>query len=165
MAVPLQTTLSVRDTCLCLHVQRAARTLARRFDQALRPAGLTNHQFSLLNALNGPQPKTQGAVAALLGADRTTLSAALKPLARRGLVTVRVDADDARARSIALTPEGRAWLGVALPLWTEAHAALEAELGEASPERMRHDLNVLAATHRRETDGDLSRSRPSVGQA
>ena len=88
-AVPLETTLQVRDTCLCLHVQRAARALARRFDRALRPAGLTNSQFSLLNALNGPRPTTQGAVAALLGADRTTLTAALKPLIRQGLATIR----------------------------------------------------------------------------
>jgi hypothetical protein len=35
--VPFSTTLLVRDTCLCLHVQRAARALARRFDEALKP--------------------------------------------------------------------------------------------------------------------------------
>lgn len=44
--IPFETTLLVRDTCLCLHVQRAARALARRFDEALRPLGLTNGQFS-----------------------------------------------------------------------------------------------------------------------
>ena len=59
--VPFETTLQVRDTCLCLHAQRAARALAARFDDALRPAGLTNSQFSLLNALNGPQPKSPAA--------------------------------------------------------------------------------------------------------
>src|SRR3546814_4457966 len=36
-AVPFETTLHVRDHCLCLAAQRAARALARRFDQALRP--------------------------------------------------------------------------------------------------------------------------------
>jgi hypothetical protein len=35
-------TCRVRDTCLCLHLQQAARALARRFDAALRPLGLTN---------------------------------------------------------------------------------------------------------------------------
>jgi hypothetical protein len=52
--VPFSTTLLVRDNCLCLHVQRAARALARRFDDALRPVGLTNGQFSLLMSLNRP---------------------------------------------------------------------------------------------------------------
>ena len=81
--IPFEATLHVRDSCLCLHTQRAARALARRFDEALRPAGLTNEQFSLLMALNRPQPPALGDVAALLGADRTTLTAALKPLVRR----------------------------------------------------------------------------------
>ena len=39
--VPFETTHLVRDTCLCLHVQRAARALSRLFDDALRPVGLT----------------------------------------------------------------------------------------------------------------------------
>ncbi len=90
-SVPFATTLLVRDSCLCLHVQRAARALARRFDEALRPVGLTSGQFSLLMALNRPAPPTIGSVAGLLAMDRTTLTAALKPLERRGLVTVTID--------------------------------------------------------------------------
>src|ERR687889_2149369 len=98
--VPFETTLEVRDTCLCLHVQRAARALARRFDEALRPLGLTNGQFSLLMALNRPEPPTIGNVAALLAMDRTTLTANLKPLERRGLVAVRIDSTDRRSRRL-----------------------------------------------------------------
>ncbi len=86
-APPYETTLYIRDHCLCLHAQRAARALARRFDRAFRPFGLTNGQFSLLMALNRPEPPAMGAVADLLAMDRTTLTAALKPLERRGLVT------------------------------------------------------------------------------
>ena len=91
-------TLMVRDNCLCLHVQRAARALARRFDDAFRPFDLTNGQFSLLMSLNRPQPPTLGSVASLLAMDRTTLTAALKPLERRGLVKVAVDKEDRRSR-------------------------------------------------------------------
>src|SRR3954454_3904308 len=108
--VPFATTVRVRDTCLCLHAQRAARALARRFDEALRPLGLTNGQFSLLMALNRPEPPGMGSVASLLAMDRTTLTAALKPLERRGLVEVRVrcggpaqplaDPDASRAGSV-----------------------------------------------------------------
>ncbi len=142
--VPFEATLRVKDACLCLHTQRAARALARRFDEALRPAGLTNEQFSLLMALNGPKPATLPAVAAILGADRSTLTAALKTLSRRGLAEIAVDSDDHRRRQIYLTADGHAALLAALPLWTAAHADLEASLGGADPDRLCHDLDRLA---------------------
>ena len=79
-------TRMVRDACLCLHLQRASRAVGRQFDEAFRPLGLTSGQFSLLMSLNRPEPPTIGNVAALLAMDRTTLTANLKPLERRGLV-------------------------------------------------------------------------------
>ena len=96
--LPLAATHLVRDSCLCLHVHRAARALARRFDEALRPLALTNGQFSLLMSLNRPEPPTLGSVASLLAMDRTTLTANLKPLERRGLLKVSVDRQDRRSR-------------------------------------------------------------------
>src|SRR6202795_4208487 len=97
----------VRDHCLCLHVQRAARALARRFDDALRPFGLTNGQFSLLMSLNRPDPPPMGPVAPFPALDRPTLTAALKPLEPRGLVKVSPDPADRRSRILILTEEGR----------------------------------------------------------
>jgi DNA-binding MarR family transcriptional regulator len=141
--VQFSTTLMVRDTCLCLHVQRAARTLARRFDEALRPVGLTNGQFSLLMSLNRPAPAGMGSVATLLGMDRTTLTAALKPLERRGLVTIAPDTADKRGRLLTLTPEGNALLAGAVPIWEATHAEVESRLG-LEPERLRAALGALA---------------------
>ena len=142
--VPFATTLHIRDHCLCLHLQRATRIVARRFDDALRPLDLTNGQFSLLISLNRPEPARLGSVANLLGMDRTTLTAALKPLIRRGLAEVLVDDGDSRVRRIALTDAGRARLAEALPLWTRAHADLEAGLGPVDPGELRSSLNALA---------------------
>jgi DNA-binding MarR family transcriptional regulator len=142
--VPFSTTLLVRDTCLCLHVQRAARTLARRFDEALRPVGLTNGQFSLLMSLNRPVPAGMGSVAALLGMDRTTLTAALKPLERRGLVKVAPDPADGRGRLLTLTPEGKVVLASAVPIWEAMHAMIESGLGDLEPVRLREALGALA---------------------
>lgn len=144
-AITFDDTHHVRDSCLCLHAQRAARVLARRFDEALRPAGLTNSQFSLLNALNRPAPAGIGEVARLLGADRTTLTAALKVLERDGLIRTSVDPTDQRARRIALTEAGHARLVAALPLWTAQHACLEAELEAGQPDQLRRGLDALAA--------------------
>jgi len=142
--VPFETTLLVRDCCLCLHVQRAARALARRFDEALRPVGLTNGQFSLLMSLNRPMPPTIGSVAALLAMDRTTLTAALKPLERRALVEVTAGATDKRSRVLKLTDEGRVVLASAVPIWKATHAAVEALLGDIEPAQFRESLAALS---------------------
>lgn len=144
MTVPFETTLHVRDHCLCLAAQRAARALARRFDEALRPFGLTSGQFSLLMSLNRPEPPTVGAVAALLAMDRTTLTANLKPLERRGLVAAAVDPSDRRSRRLSLTPEGRALLQAAVPAWTAEHAAVEALLPAGEATRLRAGLRALS---------------------
>jgi DNA-binding MarR family transcriptional regulator len=141
--VPFETTHHVRDTCLCLHLQRAGRALARRFDEALRPLDLTNGQFSLMMALNRPQPPSIGPVASLLCMDRTTLTAALKPLSRRGLVKVMVDPDDRRSRRLSLTPAGRALLARALPVWQCTHSEIDRLLADADAERLRRDLRAL----------------------
>ncbi|MGC1614837.1 MAG: MarR family winged helix-turn-helix transcriptional regulator [Candidatus Acidiferrum sp.] len=137
------TTHLVRDCCLCLHVQRAARALARRFDDALRPVGLTNGQFSLLMSLNRPKPAGMTAVASLLAMDRTTLTAALKPLRRRKLVRMIADPADRRSRLMMLTAKGRVALARAVPIWKETHAAVEALLRDGQGDRLRSDLRAL----------------------
>lgn len=123
--VPYETTNHVRDHCLCLHAQRTARALARRFDEALRPLDLTNGQFSLLMSLNRPGPARMGSVVTLLGMDRTTLTAALKPLQRRGLVEATVDDEDKRSRLLTLTRAGRVLLKKALPVWERVHGEID----------------------------------------
>lgn len=133
----------VATTCLCLHTQRAARALARMFDNALRPLGLTNGQFSLLMALNRPTPPTIGELAPFLAMDRTSLTAALKPLERRGLVRVGAGETDRRSRFVSITPEGVTLLRAALPIWRDTHARLDAALGEGAPDRLRGDLRGL----------------------
>lgn len=139
-----ETTLLVRDACLCLHVQRAARALARRFDDAFRPLGLTNGQFSLLMSLNRPEPAGMAALAKLLAMDRTTLTAALKPLRRRGLIRIKSDPADRRARLMMLTPKGRRLLARAVSVWKSTHLAVEGLLGDREPDRLRNNLRALS---------------------
>jgi len=143
-AIPsFETTLQVRDSCLCLHLQRAARAQARRFDDAMRPLGLTNGQFSLMMSLNRPKPPGMSAVASLLAMDRTTLTAALKPLRRRGLVKVTADPADGRGRLMTLTAKGRRLLARAVPVWRNTHTAVEALLRNGDLERLRNNLRAL----------------------
>jgi DNA-binding MarR family transcriptional regulator len=142
--IPFETTLLVRDTCLCLHLQRAARATARRFDDALRPLGLTNGQFSLMMSLNRPEPPTIGSIATLLAMDHTTLTAALKPLERRGLIAVKPNPKDKRSRLLTLTPAGRNLLASAVPVWEGTHKSLDSLLGGSDPHQLRNDLRSLS---------------------
>ncbi len=141
--IPFSTTLFVKDTCLCLHAQRAARALARRFDNALKPLGLTNGQFSLLMSLNRPEPPPMGPVAQLLAMDRTTLTAALKPLQKRGLLVIEPDPKDKRGKRLRLTSDGMALLVSAMPIWIDTHADVEAQIKSGDANRLRLDLVSL----------------------
>jgi DNA-binding MarR family transcriptional regulator len=142
--LPYAVTLHVRDTCLCLHLQRAARVVARRFDEALRGLDLTNGQFSLLMSLNRPEPARMRSVSTLLAMDRTTLTANLKPLERRGLLKIAVDPEDKRSRLLTLTAKGRALLAAAMPIWKDTHAALDGQLVGPGPDALRADLRALS---------------------
>ena len=137
------TTLHIRDHCLCLHAQRAARALSRRFDEAFRPFGITSGQFSLLNSLNRPAPPTIGQVADTLAMDRSTVTANLKPLERMGAVLTTVDPQDRRGRRVALTGAGRALLEQTTPVWVAEHASVEAEL-DGGGDALRAGLRQLA---------------------
>jgi DNA-binding MarR family transcriptional regulator len=142
--LPYETTLMVKDRCLCLHVQRAARALARRFDEELRPFELTNGQFSLLMSLNRPEPPPMGPVASLLAMDRTTLTAALKPLERRGLVEIDQDRSDRRSRVLILTEKGRGLLARALPVWQRTHEEIESHTPGIDWNVLRQNLHAIS---------------------
>lgn len=79
-----------------------------------------------------------GQVADLLAMDRTTLTAALKPLERRGLATVSIDEKDRRGRRLALTASGKKLLARALPVWKRTLAEIERNLPD--PAALRNGL-------------------------
>ena len=95
-------------------------------------------------SLNRPEPPTIGSVAALLAMDRTTLTAALKPLERRKLVKISVDTEDKRSRRLAITAAGRALLARAFPLWTQTHAEIERLIPRRNADDLRGALQALA---------------------
>jgi DNA-binding MarR family transcriptional regulator len=137
--------LDVGRACLCFHAQRAARAVARRYDRALRPTGLTNGQFSILMSLSRPDAPTMLEAAHPLGMDRTTLTAALKPIERRGLVRQFAEPRDGRVRRVAITEAGRALLARALPLWEVAQAETADRLpAGADLDRLRAELRAMA---------------------
>src|SRR5690606_10375609 len=132
----------------CLKHLRAAASSLSSFTPSLPSApatrpGLKSGQFSLLMSLNRPRPPTLGSVAELLAMDRTTLTANLKPLERDGLIEVRPDEKDRRARRLVLTEKGQSLLVSAVPVWTRTHRAIESALAAGVPDRLRADLVAL----------------------
>jgi DNA-binding MarR family transcriptional regulator len=139
-----ETTLHIHDHCLCFAAQRAARALARRFDEVLAPLGMTSWQFSLLTSLNQPAAPSMGSIAALLVMDRTTLTANLKPLEQRGLVEIAIDLADRRVKRLKLTAAGRRLLQSALPIWQETHGEIDQLVAASDAAALRSGLRALA---------------------
>jgi DNA-binding MarR family transcriptional regulator len=127
-SLPIEAVHEVRDSCLCLATQRAARVLARRFDRLFAPLGITNGQFSLMVALSGRWSPRMGELAGFLAMDHATMTAAARKLEAKGLLTLEPDESDARARRPVLTAEGRRKVAEAMPLWRDEHRRLQEQL-------------------------------------
>jgi DNA-binding MarR family transcriptional regulator len=129
--------------CFSFALRRAARTVSRRYDEALAPVALNNGQFSMLALLSELGPIRIQKIAETLAMDRTTVTAALKPLQRRKLVRVDVAKDDTRARDAVLTPAGKALLREAIPLWRVQQEQLTKMLSAEDAEALRAYLGRL----------------------
>jgi DNA-binding MarR family transcriptional regulator len=132
------------NECFALNLRRAARVVGRRYDEALKPVDLTNGQFATLCVIAGFQPLSMQTLAEHLSMDRTTLTAALKPLERRALVSVRSDDLDRRARIINLTDEGIKLLRESIPLWKKVQRRIGREMGTAGLPVFRAQLAQLS---------------------
>ncbi len=145
-ALPAAVVHEVRDHCLCFATQRAARLLARRFDEVFLPLGINNGQYSLMVALSSPRAWRIGALADFLAMDRTTLTAALATLVRRKLIKLTADAHDKRATRPVLTKAGERIVVRAAPLWRAEHRRLDHAMGGSVAKDLRAGLGLLSGT-------------------
>ncbi|MGH8113412.1 MAG: MarR family winged helix-turn-helix transcriptional regulator [Rhodanobacteraceae bacterium] len=132
--------------CLCLAARRAARTITREFDDALRPHGLRATQFTLLAALELAGPQSIGDLAGLLSTDRTTLTRNLAVAEQHRLVMLRANAHDARSRLATITPGGQRALAAALHAWRATQDRLTAEIGTQAAASLRRLTGGPCAT-------------------
>lgn len=132
----------IHDGCFCLALQRAARAVARRYDLALRPVGITSGQFSIMTVVSGPKPLPLTKAARILGQDRTTLTRNIASMEQDGLITTTTG-DDERVRGLSLTPRGQKLLAEALPLWRSAQSESTRLAGQTAMREMRPYLDSL----------------------
>ena len=128
--------------CVSYSLRRTARTAARFYDDALRPSGLRNTQFTLLSALNTRGEANIGDLSERLAIDGTTLTRNLEVLVRRKLVE-NVGAEDGRVRNLRLTGAGKKAFDAAAPMWREAQRQVLDALGTERWTNVRSNLRKI----------------------
>ena len=130
----------VPEQCVCLNFRKVARSVTHVFDEAMHSIGLRSTQLSILATTYLAGGATLAKLAANLVMDRTTLTRNLKPLEKRGLVTIAVG-NDRRSRVVTITREGKKLLSDALPLWRQAQEHFVDRLGDNAWDELRGELD------------------------
>ena len=125
--------------CNCLALRQAARHASQLYDRHLARADLTTTQYSMLAKLARLGPQSINALAAGMVTDRTTMTRAVRPLARDKLVAISAGAD-ARTRLVRITPVGEKRLRAAAAHWRDAQKEFETGYGAQAAERLRNEL-------------------------
>ncbi|MCJ8207520.1 MarR family transcriptional regulator [Pseudomonas sp. RGM2987] len=143
------------NECVYFDLRRTTRRIGNLYDQMIAPSGITSSQWSLLRAIDFEHHAAVAKLATDLEVDRTSLRRMLDPLERDGLITVKVDQSDRRARLVELTSEGRMALKQAHRHWKMAQDKLMDVLGEPA---MRELVHVLRKANRavRESQKNLN---------
>ena len=95
------------------------------YEAAFAPLDLTGGQFSTLVAVAHAGSSAIHELAEHLVMDRTTMSRALRPLERRGLIRLESDPHDLRSKRVNLTPAGSDLLNRAIPLWQSVQNSIK----------------------------------------
>jgi DNA-binding MarR family transcriptional regulator len=132
------------EICNCAALRQAARHVTKLYDGTLAPSGLGVNQFSILARLDLVGPSTIQDLAQLLVMDRSTLGHLLRPLEKRGLVTLEVCDQDRRSRTIVLTEVGKAAVAKARPRWAAAQRRFESTFGKEAALELRAVLKEIA---------------------
>lgn len=137
--------------CTNTALRRAARRLGNLYDDALAPLGLKSTQIALLSeiermeAANAGQPPTLQDLAFKLAIQISALTHALRPLMRDGLVELRADEHDRRAKRADLTAAGTELLHQAMVYWAKANQRVEEVLGRESAAALRAAADFVAS--------------------
>jgi DNA-binding MarR family transcriptional regulator len=144
------------DRCACFDLRKAARAVSRLYDDCLRPLGLNITQYSLLRVIE-PEQISVSSLSRAMVMDRTSITRALAPLERDGLIRIRAGSDK-RTRNVSLTKKGAKLLSKARPRWDEAQKTLLEVIGDERWVAMRGLLRDMTRLvhHRRLEDNELS---------
>lgn len=132
--------------CFLRHITHTSRAVVAYWDKALKPAGLTGNQFHVLSVLAATSEMNVKGLAQNLGMDPTTVTRAVQPLIRDGLVASRANPDDTRQRILNLTKLGKQKFTRAVPLWEKVQMSVLNHFGTADWEEMTAGLKRIRAS-------------------
>jgi DNA-binding MarR family transcriptional regulator len=112
-------------------LHRAQQIAANHSAEALKTAGITLRQFSLLAALDAHEGASQADLVSATGIDRSTLADMVSRMEKGGYVKRADSKLDARAKTLSITPKGKKALDKARPAVQAADNALFAILPKA----------------------------------
>ncbi len=128
--------------CLLLNTVMAARALTRRYDERLRPFGVSLIQFTVLMTVRAQEGDTVSDMAGRIAMDRTTLLRNLDLLVRKGLVKAR-PAKKGNGREFRLSAQGASLLEKLVPEWKKAQQEIRLLLGERNDQELLEVLRAL----------------------
>jgi DNA-binding MarR family transcriptional regulator len=128
--------MPVELDCYCSSLRQTTRLLTQVYDSALRPAGLTTGQFTLLRVLTQAPAARVGELADLLGIEQSAMTRTLAVMHRSGWIEKDRSASSRETRYV-LTREGRACLDRCLPLWKSAQKRVVQLLGKHEADEFR----------------------------
>jgi DNA-binding MarR family transcriptional regulator len=115
--------------CACFDLRKATRAVSRMYDDFLRDEGLNITQFSVLRLICTEKALSISTLGRYMVMERTSITRALAPLERDGLINSRPGADK-RIRTVSVTNKGRKLIEEAEPKWRQAQEALMETVGE-----------------------------------
>ncbi|CAM8280972.1 MAG: MarR family winged helix-turn-helix transcriptional regulator [Pseudobdellovibrionaceae bacterium] len=140
--LPISAT-KISKECICFSLKKAERLISRRYDEALAPFGLRNGQFSMLICISGANLINIQSIAHQLNMDRTTTTAALKPLEKRKLIKITASKEDSRVKLVSITPLGISLLTKAIPAWQKIQDQMKADINLDNFIKLKDQLSLL----------------------
>tara|TARA_R110000751_G_scaffold95172_5_gene185876 strand:- start:19322 stop:20071 length:750 start_codon:yes stop_codon:yes gene_type:complete len=124
-------------------LHRAQQIAANHSAAALKAAGVTLRQFSVLAALSGNEGVSQSDLVNATGIDRSTLADMVARMEKAGLIKRAASKADARAKSVSLMAKGRKALEKAQPAVDAADAALFEALPKTKQDALLSGLSKM----------------------
>ena len=140
--LPISAT-KISKECFCFSLKKAERLISRCYDEALAPFGLRNGQFSMLICISGANLINIQSIAHQLNMDRTTTTAALKPLEKRKLIKITASKEDSRVKLVSITPLGISLLTKAIPAWQKIQDQMKADINLDNFIKLKDQLSLL----------------------
>lgn len=119
---------TVPQPCVCTVVRKAARSLKRRYEDAVSASGVSITQFAILRAIERGGEVELSRLADELVMERTSLYRTLGPLIKNGAVVV-APGNKGRTKTVRLSVEGESLIERALPLWSRVQSNVVDQIG------------------------------------